>query len=176
MKIAKANWSSNVFNFSHGFLRSSVTFNLMSSQTSTESYCFWTSGSRYEAFIEADCTAERNWVDEILKAHRFPDLAVGGAIANGNPDNYNGWAAYFCKFSQWMPKRPNAWSTDEASANMMKCPKCHSENPDTKQFCGDCGTQLPKSEEISPSITKTLESPREELTTGSIFAGRYLSP
>ena len=24
----------------------------------------------------------------------------------------------------------------------MKCPKYHSDNPDTKQFCGDCGTQL----------------------------------
>jgi hypothetical protein len=23
-----------------------------------------------------------------------------------------------------------------------QCPKCDSENPDTKQFCGDCGTQL----------------------------------
>jgi len=24
----------------------------------------------------------------------------------------------------------------------IKCPKCHSENPETKQFCGECGTQL----------------------------------
>ena len=24
----------------------------------------------------------------------------------------------------------------------MKCPKCQAENPDTKQFCGDCGTKL----------------------------------
>jgi len=55
----------------------------------------------------------------------------------------------------------------------VKCPKCHSENPDTQTFCGDCGTQLPSSEEVVPSLTKTLETPREELTTGSTFAQRY---
>jgi tetratricopeptide (TPR) repeat protein len=55
----------------------------------------------------------------------------------------------------------------------MKCIKCNSENSDTQQFCGECGTQLPKSEESALSITKTLETPREELTTGSTFAGRY---
>jgi tetratricopeptide (TPR) repeat protein/predicted Ser/Thr protein kinase len=55
----------------------------------------------------------------------------------------------------------------------MQCQKCNSDNPDTQQFCGSCGTQLPKAEEFSPSITKTLETPREELTTGSTFAGRY---
>jgi len=55
----------------------------------------------------------------------------------------------------------------------MKCPKCHSDNPDTKRFCGECGTQLPPSEEISARPTETLETPKEELTTGSTFAGRY---
>ncbi len=55
----------------------------------------------------------------------------------------------------------------------MKCPKCHSDNPDTQRFCGDCGTQLPSSEEISVSLTETLETPKKELTTGSTFAGRY---
>ncbi|MFB0565247.1 MAG: zinc-ribbon domain-containing protein [Candidatus Aminicenantaceae bacterium] len=52
----------------------------------------------------------------------------------------------------------------------VKCPKCQTENPDTQRFCGDCGTQLPLSEEI-PVPTKTLETPKEELTTGSTFAG-----
>jgi serine/threonine protein kinase/Tfp pilus assembly protein PilF len=55
----------------------------------------------------------------------------------------------------------------------MKCPKCNSDNPDTQQFCGECGTQLTKLEELAPSFTKTLEIPREELTTGYTFAGRY---
>lgn len=55
----------------------------------------------------------------------------------------------------------------------MKCPKCHSDNPDTQRFCGDCGTQLPSTEEIAFSPTETLETPKKELTTGSTFAGRY---
>jgi serine/threonine-protein kinase len=54
----------------------------------------------------------------------------------------------------------------------MKCPKCKTENPDTQRFCGDCGTQLPISEE-TPIPTKTIEAPKEELTTGSTFAARY---
>jgi len=54
-----------------------------------------------------------------------------------------------------------------------KCPKCHSENPDTQSFCGACGTQLPASEGISPSLTKTLQTPVKVLIKGSTFAGRY---
>ncbi len=55
----------------------------------------------------------------------------------------------------------------------MKCPKCNFDNPDTQRFCGDCGTQLPPAEEISAPLTETLETPKEKLTTGSVFAGRY---
>ena len=54
----------------------------------------------------------------------------------------------------------------------VKCPKCQAENPDTQRFCGDCGTQLPVSEKI-PVPTKTIEAPKEELTTGFTFAERY---
>ena len=53
----------------------------------------------------------------------------------------------------------------------VKCPKCNADNPDTQQFCGDCGTQLPSIKDIE--VTETLETPKEELTTGAIFAGRY---
>jgi len=52
------------------------------------------------------------------------------------------------------------------------CPKCLHVNPDDQRFCGDCGTQLTPAEPI-PIQTKTIEAPREELTTGSTFAGRY---
>jgi serine/threonine protein kinase/Tfp pilus assembly protein PilF len=55
----------------------------------------------------------------------------------------------------------------------MKCPKCQSDNPDTSRFCAECGTQILPAEEVSVSTTKTLETPQEELTTGSTFAGRY---
>jgi serine/threonine protein kinase/tetratricopeptide (TPR) repeat protein len=54
----------------------------------------------------------------------------------------------------------------------MKCPKCNTDNPDTLKFCGECGTQLIAKEEIS-APTETLETAKEELTTGSTFAGRY---
>jgi len=56
----------------------------------------------------------------------------------------------------------------------IKCPKCHSENPETKQFCADCGTQLiPRSKDVHPEITETLQTPIKELATGATFAGRY---
>jgi serine/threonine protein kinase/predicted Zn-dependent protease len=55
----------------------------------------------------------------------------------------------------------------------IKCPKCHSENPETLKFCGECGTQLPPSKEIHPEVTETLQTAVRELTTGSTFAGRY---
>ena len=50
-----------------------------------------------------------------------------------------------------------------------ECPKCQTNNPDTQKFCGDCGTPL----EADVVHTQTLETPVEELTTGSTFAERY---
>ncbi|OGD18710.1 MAG: hypothetical protein A2W03_08975, partial [Candidatus Aminicenantes bacterium RBG_16_63_16] len=56
----------------------------------------------------------------------------------------------------------------------VKCPKCHSENPETKEFCADCGTRLFfRAKDIYAGITETLQTPIVELTTGSTFAGRY---
>lgn len=54
----------------------------------------------------------------------------------------------------------------------IKCPKCDSENTDTARFCSNCAAPLQKAEEF-PAPTQTIEAPREELTTGSTFAGRY---
>jgi serine/threonine protein kinase/Flp pilus assembly protein TadD len=54
-----------------------------------------------------------------------------------------------------------------------KCPKCHSENPDTLKFCAECGTQLFSTKDIPVSQTETLQTPIKELTTGSTFARRY---
>jgi tetratricopeptide (TPR) repeat protein len=59
-----------------------------------------------------------------------------------------------------------------------KCPKCHSENPADSVFCAKCGTQLIPPQEIpdqdaQPSFTKTLLTPVEDLTKGTLFAGRY---
>ena len=55
----------------------------------------------------------------------------------------------------------------------MKCPKCNFENPADTKFCGECAAPLHPSEEISAPPTETLETPKEELTTGSTFARRY---
>lgn len=54
----------------------------------------------------------------------------------------------------------------------MQCPKCKTDNPDESVFCAKCGTQIKETEEKSLP-TQTIEAPREELTTGSKFAGRY---
>ena len=70
------------------------------------------------AFIDADCRADQNWVDHIIKAHQSPPLAIGGAIANGNPESPVGWAAYFCEFSKWIPGFPIRNMADIAGANM----------------------------------------------------------
>ncbi len=52
-----------------------------------------------------------------------------------------------------------------------KCPKCQTDNPDEMKFCGECGSPLTLSKEIP--VTRTLETPTEELVRGSLFAGRY---
>ncbi|UCE42611.1 MAG: protein kinase [Candidatus Aminicenantes bacterium] len=54
----------------------------------------------------------------------------------------------------------------------MKCPSCETDNPSESLFCSKCGTQLGLSKD-APLPTKTIETPRKELTTGSTFAGRY---
>ncbi len=54
----------------------------------------------------------------------------------------------------------------------MKCPKCQSDNPDTKQFCGDCGLALVLSDGVS--LTKTLIDPKDSLKEGSTVGGRYM--
>jgi TolB-like protein/Tfp pilus assembly protein PilF/tRNA A-37 threonylcarbamoyl transferase component Bud32 len=54
-----------------------------------------------------------------------------------------------------------------------KCPKCQFENPDDTFFCGKCAAPLTPSPGIGVSQTETLDTSREELATGSTFAGRY---
>ncbi len=56
------------------------------------------------AFLDADCTIEINWVNEVMKAHRSPHLAIGGVVDNGSPESLVGWGYYFCEFSLWMPR------------------------------------------------------------------------
>jgi len=53
----------------------------------------------------------------------------------------------------------------------ITCPKCKTNNPEALKFCGECGAQLLSPGDID--VTVTIEAPKEELTTGSTFAGRY---
>ena len=55
----------------------------------------------------------------------------------------------------------------------IKCPKCNTENPSDSKYCKECSAQLPSSEEIPFSHTKTLQIPTKELPRGTTFAGRY---
>ena len=55
----------------------------------------------------------------------------------------------------------------------MKCSKCQTDNPPDSKFCKECATPLASSDEPQVSNTKTLETPVEELTRGTTFAGRY---
>jgi serine/threonine-protein kinase len=55
----------------------------------------------------------------------------------------------------------------------MKCPKCQADNTDTARFCSNCAASLTSAEDAQPSFTKTLETPIQDLTRGTLFAGRY---
>lgn len=70
------------------------------------------------AFIDADCRAEPNWIEEIVNAHQSPHIAIGGAVGNANPESYVGWAAYFSELSRWMPETQHQWM-DDIGAGIM---------------------------------------------------------
>jgi serine/threonine-protein kinase len=64
-------------------------------------------------------------------------------------------------------------SKGKAKEASMKCSSCHTENPPDSKFCKECATPLPPLRPSPPLVTETLETAREEITTGSLFAGRY---
>ena len=53
----------------------------------------------------------------------------------------------------------------------IKCSRCQHENPDGTIYCGKCASQLLSPKDID--VTETIETPKDELTRGTIFAGRY---
>lgn len=55
----------------------------------------------------------------------------------------------------------------------IKCPNCDTENTPDSPFWRKCATPLPSSKDISVSQTESLQTPIQELTTGSTIVGRY---
>jgi serine/threonine protein kinase len=55
----------------------------------------------------------------------------------------------------------------------MKCPECHSENTEGARFCSSCAAPLTAADDAQPAFTKTLETSEEQITRGTLFAGRY---
>jgi serine/threonine protein kinase len=55
----------------------------------------------------------------------------------------------------------------------MKCSKCETVNPADSKFCKECATPLPSDAKGRASFTRTMETPADELTRGTLFAGRY---
>jgi dienelactone hydrolase/predicted Ser/Thr protein kinase len=55
----------------------------------------------------------------------------------------------------------------------MKCPRCHSENPDTSTYCGSCAALLAQEGQPPVSLTKTLDEHVDVVAMGRVVAGKY---
>ncbi len=53
------------------------------------------------------------------------------------------------------------------------CPKCSTENTRDSRFCKTCATSLTGTHASGATLTQTLERPLQELSPGTLFAGRY---
>jgi len=69
------------------------------------------------AFLDADCTAADDWVEQIYFAHQDPHPTVGGSIDNGNRESLVSWSAYFCEYSRYMPGTPSSLLQEMPGAN-----------------------------------------------------------
>ena len=59
------------------------------------------------AFIDSDCVATLNWLENIGRAHKSKYRVVGGAVRNGNSESDTvGLAGYIAEFREFLPGRP----------------------------------------------------------------------
>jgi glycosyltransferase involved in cell wall biosynthesis len=59
------------------------------------------------AFIDSDCMAGHDWLEEIDAAHRSDYNVVGGVVKNGNgKDDLVAWAGYIAEFREFLPGLP----------------------------------------------------------------------
>jgi hypothetical protein len=54
----------------------------------------------------------------------------------------------------------------------MKCSRCGAENSESQRSCGERGTKLTQPRESPTAQTAEIQTPDNELTTGTTFAGR----
>jgi glycosyltransferase involved in cell wall biosynthesis len=66
------------------------------------------------AFTDADCVVPPDWLRQLVAHHRWcPDYAaVGGPIANGNPESIVSWAGYLAEFNVHLPAGKTPYDTD----------------------------------------------------------------
>ncbi|MDH4270515.1 MAG: protein kinase [Candidatus Aminicenantes bacterium] len=55
----------------------------------------------------------------------------------------------------------------------IRCPRCQAENPSDSKYCKECATALTPPADVSAFPTQTIEAPRQDLATGTLFASRY---
>ena len=56
------------------------------------------------AFLDADCEAAPDFIDQVIAAHgRCETPSIGGAVDNANPESAAGWAYWFTEFASWAP-------------------------------------------------------------------------
>ncbi len=58
------------------------------------------------AFIDSDCRAAENWLEQGMEAIRSGYSIVGGSVRNGNPGLIS-WPDYFLTFNEFMPTMPS---------------------------------------------------------------------
>lgn len=69
-------------------------------------------------FLDSDCLAAPDWLQGLQRAQQDGHQAVGGAIANGNPDSLIGWAGYLAEFREYFPFQPRQFVPHVASCNV----------------------------------------------------------
>ncbi len=70
------------------------------------------------AITTAHCVPEKNWIEEILKAHdSSPYPGIGGAIENDKSAGLVEWAIFFCRYSRYMLPFPERTANEIAGDN-----------------------------------------------------------
>ena len=70
------------------------------------------------AFIDSDCIAAENWVEQGMKALQEGYSIVGGSVENANPGGVS-WADFFLTFNEFLPSMPQKEVTFMPTCNFF---------------------------------------------------------